>query len=88
VAVVNNGIIKLIEINYVSTDPLNNWYKHNIFIFLTFVISLEHFPKKSSGAGNVARKLKVHKNKHKQLLSSLYVYRRNVNHGVRNKNVC
>ena len=42
------------------------------------------------GAENAAKKLKIHKkqNKHKQLLSSLYVYRRHVNCGVCNENVC
>jgi hypothetical protein len=37
--VVNNGIKKLIKINYVTRDPLKNLYKHKFFIFLTVVIN-------------------------------------------------
>jgi len=42
------------------------------------------------GSKIAAKKMKIHKKtkKHEQLLSSLYVYRPNMNYGVRNENPC
>jgi hypothetical protein len=58
--------------------------------FLRSLSLLIIFRRNIVGVENAVRKLKIHKkrNKHKQLLSSLYVYRRYVNCGVGDENVC
>jgi hypothetical protein len=84
---VNNCVIKLIETNYVSIGPLKAYISITFLFFLRSLLLSYHFPKKINGFKNRFKENKKTQ-KHKQILSSLYVYRLNVNCGVGDENVC